>query len=97
MLRNCDILEKGDKISVTIHDVKNNLMHFLGFLIILYIAYYINGLQDQNAEFNQIIKSQNELINVQKEYIKEVNNLLGFNPQESYLERKNSPINRGPI
>jgi len=97
MLRNRNILKKSNERSVTRYDVKNNLMHFLGFLIILYIAYYIDSLQAQNAEQQQIIKSQGELINLQTIYINEVNDLLNIEQKHNSINRHNSPINRGPI
>ena len=78
--------------------MKSNLWHFLGFLVILYLAYYIDGVQVKIQEQDEIIRSQNDLISTQNLYIKEVNKLLGINTGLLYIKpRDDSPVHRGPI
>ena len=80
--------------------MKTNLMHFLVFLAIFYLAYYIDSLQVENYDQLEIIESQKKLINAQSSYIKEINRLLGIDPNIYYIQPEikeaDSPLHRGP-
>jgi hypothetical protein len=77
--------------------VKNNLIHFVIFLVIFYIAYYIDSLQVENTNQQRIIKDQEELIEIQTIYINEIDDILNLKPRQNYLREKNTPTHRGPI
>lgn len=78
--------------------MKSNLWHFLGFLAILYLLYYMNEFECRVEEQGKIIKSQNDLIETQAIYIDEVNKMLGINNNTFYIYPKdNSPVHKGPI
>ena len=80
--------------------MKDNLLHFIGFLILLSLFYFIDYKQSMEQEHLQIIERQRDLIETQDIYIQEVNKLLGINSDLYYKGIKStdeSPINRGPI
>tara|TARA_A100001037_G_C15111303_1_gene619116 strand:- start:1092 stop:1364 length:273 start_codon:yes stop_codon:yes gene_type:complete len=41
------------------------------FITVFYVAFYINKINEDNENLKNVILKQNELINVQKEYIEE--------------------------
>lgn len=78
--------------------MKSNLWHFLVFLVVLYLAYYINGLQENIEEQDKIIRSQESLISTQRAYIHEVNKLFEINTGLLYIKPEDdSPVHKGPI
>ena len=80
--------------------MKDNLLHFIGFLILLSLFYFIDYKQSMEQEHLQIIERQRDLIETQDIYIQEVNKLLGINSDLYYKGIKSideSPVNRGPI
>ena len=80
--------------------MRDNLLHFIGFLILLSLFYFIDYKQSMEQEHLQIIERQRDLIETQDIYIQEVNKLLGINSDLYYKGIKStdeSPINRGPI
>lgn len=80
--------------------MKDNLLHFLGFLILLSLFYFIDYKQVKEQERLQIIERQRDLIETQDIYIQEVNKLLGINSNLYYQgikPAKESPVNRGPV
>lgn len=79
--------------------MKTNLWHFLGFLAVLVVAYYIQSLESHCEEQRAIISTQRDLIETQDIYIKEVNKILGINSRLFYIPKNqdNSPIHKSPI
>lgn len=80
--------------------MKDNLLHFIGFLILLSLFYFIDYKQTKEQEHSQIIERQRDLIETQDIYIQEVNKLLGINSDLYYQgikPIKEVPVHRGPV
>ena len=79
--------------------MKTNLWHFLGFLAVLVVTYYIQSLETQCEEQRDIISTQRGLIETQDIYIQEVNKILGINAKFFYIPNKqdDSPVHKDPV
>ena len=67
----------------------------LFFLIVgASLWYYIYNLQQKNEELESIIYEQNQVLDTQRIYIKEVNKMIGINPYlyNSEQEPRNDKI-----
>ena len=70
------------------------------FILAFYLAIYIYELQDANKEMETIIDRQNELLDTQRKYIMEVENIFDQMDAATRGPQRyddNYPLNYGPL